>query len=74
MDEIKINTKGIILNGEFEKWSIFIEDLDHSEGDYLILFTSPDNKQGYDDWVENYSSLEGYLKEAKWKIQWLSGT
>ena len=58
------------MNGEFKNWHIFIEDLDHSEGAYLILLTSPDSSKGYDDWVENFHRLESYFQEANWKIQW----
>lgn len=71
MRDIKIETKGLILNGEFKNWHIFIQDLDKGKGAYLILLTSPDNLKGYDDWVENFKNLEGYFEEAKWKIQWL---
>jgi len=70
MDNIKIETKGLILNGELKNWNIFIEDLDNGEGAYLILLTSPDISKGYDDWVENFDNLKGYLKELKWEIQW----
>jgi len=71
LNNIKIATKGLILNGEFKDWHIFIEDLNKGEGAYLILLTSPDDTKGYDDWVENFQSLEGYLHETKWKIIWL---
>jgi len=70
MDSIKIETKGLILSGEFKNWHIFVEDLNKGEGAYLILLTSPDNSKGYDDWVENIQSLEGYFKEANWNILW----
>lgn len=72
MDTIKIETNGIVLNGEFKNWNIFIEGLDNRNGAYLILLTSPDNLTGYDDWVQNFHSLEGYFKEAKWEIRWES--
>lgn len=72
MDNVKVETKGLILNGDFKNWNIFIEDLDKGEGAYLILLTSPDGSEGYDDWVENFHNLENYFKEAEWKIQWLN--
>ncbi len=71
MDNIKVETKGLILNGEFKDWNIFIEDLDNGEGAYSLLLTSPHSSKGYDDWVENSHNLKGYFKEAKWEIQWL---
>jgi hypothetical protein len=71
MNKIKIETNGIILNGEFANWNIFIEDLDNGNGAYLILLTSPDKLTSYDDWVQNLNSLEGYFNEAQWKVQWL---
>lgn len=70
MDNIKIETTGLILNGEFKNWNIFIQDLDQGKGAYLILLTSPDGSEGYDDWVENFYNLEGYFKQTKWNIQW----
>lgn len=69
MNDLKIGKKGLILNGEFKDWQIFIQDLDNGEGAYLILLTSPDG-QGYDDWVENMQSLKGYFEKAKWDILW----
>lgn len=71
MNNIKIETKGIILSGEFKDWNIFIEDLDKGQGAYLIVLTSPNKAMGYDDWVENYENLEGYFKEVAWKIHWV---
>jgi len=71
MDNIKIETKGLILNGELENWNIFIQNLEKGEGSYLILLTSPDGSEGYDDWIENFYALQGYFKEANWKIEWL---
>jgi len=70
LEKIKIETKGIILDGEFANWHIFIQDLSEGKGDYLILLTSPDNSEGFDDWVENFQALQGYFKEANWKIHW----
>jgi len=70
VDNIKIETTGLILNGEFKNWNIFIQDLDQGKGAYLILLTSLDGSEGYDDWVENFYNLEGYFKQTKWNIQW----
>lgn len=70
MKNIKIETKGLILDGEFKDWHIFIKDLDNGQGSYLILLTSPDDCQGYDDWIENFQNLESYFKETNWNILW----
>ncbi len=71
MTDIKIETKGRILEGELKNWVIVIQDLHRGKGSYLILLSSPNGSENYDDWVENWQSLEGYFREAKWKIQWL---
>ena len=69
-NEIKIETQGHILEGEDAGWGIFIQDLDEGEGSYLILITSPDHLEGYDGWVENFECLQGYFREAGWKVEW----
>ncbi|NNM44260.1 MAG: hypothetical protein HKM07_07965 [Chlamydiae bacterium] len=71
MNILKIEAKGSILEGEFKNWNIFVKDINNGKGAYLILLTSPDNSKGYDDWVKNFHDLEGYFKEANWKILWL---
>lgn len=74
-DNVKIETIGKVLEGEYKNWFIFIEDDHNNSGGYLILlFNHPDrlkSSQGYDYWAEDRSSLEEMFKEAKWKIQWL---
>lgn len=71
MNNIKIEIKGRVLDGEFKDWNIFIQDLNKSDGAYLILLTSPDGTKGYDDWVENLQALQGYFQEAQLNIKWL---
>lgn len=68
---MRIKTKGRILEGKYKNWHIFIQDDTENTGGYLILLSSPNESEGYDDWVENWQSLEGYFREANWKIQWL---
>ena len=68
--EIKIGKKGVLLNGEYKNWNIYIQDLDEGKGPYLILLNSPDGSKGYDDWVENKKALQGYFRETNWNVSW----
>lgn len=69
--EIKINSKGVILEGDNKGWHVFIEDDAENTGGYLILKTSQDLNEGYDNWVENLDDLQSYFQESNWKIKWL---
>ncbi len=74
MHEIEINRPGLIVAGEQTGWNVFIQDDSLNTGGYLILVTPPvesNNLTGYDNWVEDFSSLQGYFQEANWKIRWL---
>lgn len=74
-NDIKIETTGKILEGEYKNWFIFVEDDYKNTGGYLILLFNHSDRfkssQGYDYWAEDTSTLEEIFKEAKWKIQWL---
>ena len=70
-DEIKIETQGRILEGkEYVGWGVFIEDLHEGKSSYLILISSPDHLEGYDDWVENFKCLQEYFRETGWIVEW----
>ena len=69
-----IGTYGKILEGKLKDWYVFIQDDAENTGGYLILLNAtlnPEDRRGFDDWVENFQSLENYFKETRWKIQWL---
>ncbi|OCG00865.1 hypothetical protein [Gilliamella sp. wkB112] len=69
---IQINRLGKILQGDEKGYYIkIIDDLDNT-GSFLIL-TSPDidMKKGFDNWVKDKRSLEGYFMESNWLIEWL---
>lgn len=69
---IQINRLGKILQGDEKGYYIkIIDDLDNT-GSFLIL-TSPDinMKKGFDNWVKDKRSLEGYFIESNWLIEWL---
>ena len=72
--DIKIEKKGIIIQGDSKGWSLYIQDDTINTGGYLILVTPPQGvfgRDGYDNWVENSESLKAYFQEANWKIRWL---
>ena len=74
MNSLQIEKYGKILEGKLKNWYVFIQDDTKNTGGYLILLNAsldPSDSRGFDDWVENWQSLEGYFKEAKWKINWL---
>jgi hypothetical protein len=71
MNKIKIETQGHILEGkEYIGWGVFVQDLEDGQGSYLILITSPDHLEGYDNWVENREDLQYYFQVKGWKVEW----
>lgn len=69
---IQINRLGKILQGDEKGYYIkIIDDLDNT-GSFLILtFPDIDMKKGFDNWVKDKRSLEGYFMESNWLIEWL---
>ncbi len=72
MSEIRVGVIGKILQGEEKGFFVKVIDDSDSTGGYLIL-TSEEKSfgSGFDGWVKNREDLEGYFREAGWKIDWL---
>ncbi|MBN9378005.1 MAG: hypothetical protein BGO14_00785 [Chlamydiales bacterium 38-26] len=70
---IKLNTQGIIINGEDKGWYIYIEeDLKNTGGYYIFIEkTLEKDSEGYDEWVENMDCLKNYFVESQWEVKWL---
>ncbi len=73
MSNIRLDTIGEILEGDDKGKFIKILDDSQSTGGYLIVTSQgPKFETGYDDWVEDWDSLEGYFQESNWIIRWLA--
>lgn len=72
-NEIKINKKGKILEGDNKHWFVIIKEDFENTGGYLILISKNlefKGNDGSDYWVENYNSLRAFFDESNWKIEW----
>lgn len=72
--KVKFNIKGVIVNSDNPKEK-FIKILDDQEntGGFLVLLSENGNfsfPHGHDEWVEDLETLEEYLKETNWIVQW----
>jgi len=65
---VHINRKGTIRSGKNAGWTVVVQDDTKNTGGYLILLQG--DLEGYDDWVQDLDSLEKYLQEAHWDIDW----
>jgi len=77
---IRLSTPGKIIKGIYSGWYIYIESL---YGGYLILLSNMNNfegngkttkiqgSQGYDNWVENYQSVELTFEINEWEVEWV---
>ena len=71
--QIPINRIGIIETGIHKGWQVKVElQSSDSEECLILISTNFDDPQseGYDDWVENFDSLEQYFRESKWLVTW----
>jgi hypothetical protein len=68
---IRIGKKGRITKGTSAGWFVLVDDDSENTGGFLILTAKDiDFEDGFDNWVENMSSLEQYFQEAGWEIEW----
>lgn len=73
--DIKFNTQGTILNGRHpeEKFVKILDDKENTGG-FIVLLSESGNfsfPHCYDDWVEDLESLQQYLQEVGWVINWV---
>jgi hypothetical protein len=68
---IPINCRGTIMNGEYQGWTVYVQDDQENTGGYFILKTR--ENEGYDDWVEK-KNLQRYFQESGWQVDWEDGT
>jgi len=73
MTDIRIGALGRIRSGDEQGRYLKIVDDAENTGGFLIL-TSDDSEfsSGYDNWVESKQALAQYIRESRWKIEWLS--
>jgi hypothetical protein len=72
MQEIQIDKKGKITEGDNKGWFVRIES--NRKDDSCLILISKDSEfkgEGYDSWVENKSMLPLYFKESGWVVEWL---
>jgi hypothetical protein len=67
----KIGKSGRIRTGKYAGFSVRIQDDASNTGGYLILIQNDASPEGYDDWVENLTDLEGFFRESGWDLEWL---
>jgi hypothetical protein len=69
--EIRFDHVGKIVEGrETGNFVKFINDA-KSTGGFLILVASDPNMQsGFDDWVEDLASLQEYVAQSRWIVEW----
>jgi hypothetical protein len=73
--DFKINTTGIIKNGQYKDWYILIEPFSENSKAFLIFYSNQpldgsynDEKIVYDDFADDAETV-GYQIE-KWDIDW----
>ena len=69
---IKPGQKGRIVKGDAQGWYVMIQDDTASTSRYLVLTAKAvDFQDGFDDWVEDWDTLQRYFQEAEWEVAWL---
>ena len=73
MNKIPIDKIGVIESGEYKGWQVKVERCDPKSENCLVLVSQNFqdlSSEGYDDWVEDFESLNRYFQESKWLISW----
>ena len=66
---MRLNTNGRVVNGDHRGWTVRVEpDRPLPPYGYYIFITKDD--EGYDDWVPDRESLDGYFLESGWDVDW----
>lgn len=67
--DVRLNTSGRVVNGDYRGWTVRVEpDRPLPPCGYYVLITKDD--EGYDDWVPDRESLDGYFLESGWDVDW----
>jgi len=70
-----INTIGKILEGDDAGFFVKIQHDVEDTGGFLILVSEDKTfEKGFDDWVQDTESLQGYIAESQWVIDWMDPT
>lgn len=65
-----VGKTGRILDGQYSGWNIKVLDDSAVTGGYLICYWPENPSEGFDDWVDSMSSLNGYFDEFGARILW----
>ena len=69
-----IGRTGLIRDGEYDGYSIRIDDDRINTGGYLILVWKNNTNEGFDDWVQSEDDVDKYLLESGWTVAWSEET
>jgi len=71
--DIKIGVVGQIMEGDDAGSYVKVVDDSVNTGGYLVLTsTASDMSDGFDNWVDDRTSLSRYFEESRSVVNWLS--
>jgi len=78
MSKIPIGVRGRVLNGQHPNMKIRVDDDVEDTGGFLIYqwwdgSNGPNEHGAFDDWVESRASLERYIANVGWTVEWEKG-
>ncbi len=72
MQEIKLNTKGRIVQGlHVGRYIEVIDDTDNTGGFYVFQSTTETFDECFDDWMQTWELVEQHFMYWEWEIEWL---